>query len=67
MAKSIQAVRGMNDILPEDTAAWQFLEDTLRRVIHSYGYREIRLPLLEKTELFKRSIGEVTDLSLIHI
>ena len=62
MAKSIQAVRGMNDILPEDTAAWQFLEDTLRRVIHSDGYREIRLPLLEKTELFKRSIGEVTDI-----
>ena len=62
MAKTIQAVRGMNDILPEDTAAWQFLEDTLRRVIHSYGYHEIRLPLLEKTELFKRSIGEVTDI-----
>jgi histidyl-tRNA synthetase len=62
MAKSIQAVRGMNDILPAHTAVWQFLEDTLRRVIHAYGYREIRLPLLEKTDLFKRSIGEVTDI-----
>jgi histidyl-tRNA synthetase len=62
MARSIQAVRGMNDILPVHSAAWQYLEDTLRREIHAYGYREIRLPLLEKTELFKRSIGEVTDI-----
>jgi histidyl-tRNA synthetase len=62
MAKTIQAVRGMNDILPGETAGWQFLEDTLRRVIASCGYREIRLPLLEKTELFRRSIGEVTDI-----
>lgn len=62
MAKTIQAVRGMNDILPEETAGWQYLEDTLRDVIQAYGYREIRLPLVEKTELFKRSIGEVTDI-----
>ena len=62
MAKTLQAVRGMNDILPGDTSAWQFLEDTLRTVVHAYGYSEIRLPLLEKTELFKRSIGEVTDI-----
>jgi histidyl-tRNA synthetase len=62
MAKTIQAVRGMNDILPGESATWQFLEDTLRRVIGSYGYREIRLPLLEKTDLFRRSIGEVTDI-----
>jgi histidyl-tRNA synthetase len=62
MARAMQAVRGMNDILPEHTASWQYLEDTLRRVIQAYGYREIRLPLLEKTELFKRSIGEVTDI-----
>jgi len=62
MARSIQAVRGMNDILPELTSSWQHLENTLRRVIQTYGYREIRLPLLEKTELFKRSIGEVTDI-----
>jgi histidyl-tRNA synthetase len=52
----------MNDILPGETSAWQYLEDTLREVVHAYGYQEIRLPLLEKTELFKRSIGEVTDI-----
>ena len=62
MAKTLQAVRGMNDILPGETSAWQYLEDTLREVVHAYGYQEIRLPLLEKTELFKRSIGEVTDI-----
>jgi histidyl-tRNA synthetase len=62
VARTIQAVRGMNDVLPTHTAAWQYLEDALRRVIHAYGYREIRLPLLEKTELFRRSIGEVTDI-----
>lgn len=52
----------MNDILPGASAAWQYLEDTLRDVVHAYGYHEMRLPLLEKTELFKRSIGEVTDI-----
>ena len=52
----------MNDILPAETPAWQYLEDTLRDVVHAYGYSEIRLPLLEKTELFRRSIGEVTDI-----
>ena len=52
----------MNDILPGESSVWQYLEDTLRDVVHAYGYREIRLPLLEKTELFKRSIGEVTDI-----
>ncbi|MEN8206231.1 MAG: histidine--tRNA ligase [Pseudomonadota bacterium] len=62
MAKTLQAVRGMNDILPGESSGWQYLEDTLREVVHAYGYREIRLPLLEKTELFKRSIGEVTDI-----
>ncbi|MBT8122551.1 MAG: histidine--tRNA ligase [Gammaproteobacteria bacterium] len=62
MAKTLQAVRGMNDILPAESSAWQYLEDTLRDVVHAYGYSEIRLPLLEKTELFKRSIGEVTDI-----
>ena len=62
MAKTIQAVRGMNDILPGESSSWQYLEDTLRAVVHAYGYQEIRLPLLEKTELFKRSIGEVTDI-----
>jgi histidyl-tRNA synthetase len=62
MSKTIQAVRGMNDILPDDSAAWQHLEAVLREVVHAYGYREIRLPVVEKTELFKRSIGEITDI-----
>ncbi len=62
MANSIQAIRGMNDILPDQTPAWQYLETTVRTVLQSYGYQEIRLPIVEKTELFKRSIGEVTDI-----
>ena len=62
MANTIQAIRGMKDTLPGESSAWQYLEDTLRDVVHAYGYSEIRLPLLEKTELFKRSIGEVTDI-----
>lgn len=62
MAKIIQAVRGMNDILPDTTPGWQYLESVLQNVIQSYGYSEIRFPLLEKTELFKRSIGEITDI-----
>ncbi len=52
----------MNDILPGASSAWQHLESVLREVVHAYGYTEVRLPLLEKTELFKRSIGEVTDI-----
>jgi histidyl-tRNA synthetase len=52
----------MNDILPEATSTWQYLEAIVRDVIQSYGYSEIRLPLLEQTGLFKRSIGEVTDI-----
>jgi histidyl-tRNA synthetase len=62
MPKTIQTVRGMHDILPAETAAWQNLEESLRVLMHAYGYQEIRLPLLEKTELFERSIGEVTDI-----
>ncbi len=58
----IQAVRGMNDILPGDTPYWQRLEAEIRVVLAQYGYREIRFPIVEKTELFKRSIGEVTDI-----
>jgi histidyl-tRNA synthetase len=52
----------MNDIFPDETPYWQALEDTVRRVLHAYGYGEIRLPIVEYTELFKRSIGEVTDI-----
>ncbi len=62
MANMIQAVRGMNDILPGDTPYWQQLEAEIRAVLAQYGYREIRFPIVEKTELFKRSIGEVTDI-----
>ena len=58
----LAAIRGMNDILPGDTPYWQFLEQTVSRVLGSYGYGELRLPVVEKTELFKRSIGEVTDI-----
>jgi histidyl-tRNA synthetase len=57
-----QTVRGMNDVLPEATVTWQYVEGLVRDVLQSYGYREIRLPLLEQTELFRRSIGEVTDI-----
>jgi histidyl-tRNA synthetase len=59
---TIQAIRGMNDILPEQTPLWQHVEKTLGQVLQSYGYQEIRFPLVEKTELFKRSIGEETDI-----
>jgi histidyl-tRNA synthetase len=62
MKKSIQAVRGMNDLLPETVWHWQRVEATARRLLAAYGYSEIRLPIVEKTELFARSIGEVTDI-----
>ncbi len=55
-------VKGMNDILPEVSATWQYLEGVVRDIVTSYGYHEIRLPLLEQTDLFRRSIGEVTDI-----
>jgi histidyl-tRNA synthetase len=61
VAKNIQAIRGMNDYLPEDTALWQPIEAALKQVLTSYGYSEIRLPIVEQTPLFKRAIGEVTD------
>ena len=62
MAKALQAIRGMNDVLPQHTARWQFVEDTVRAVLESYGFSEVRMPIVEKTELFRRSIGEVTDI-----
>jgi histidyl-tRNA synthetase len=52
----------MNDILPEETPAWRYLEEVVRQLLDSYGYHEIRMPIVEKTDLFKRSIGEVTDI-----
>jgi histidyl-tRNA synthetase len=58
----LQAVRGMNDMLPDQGAAWQFFELTAQDWLAAYGYREIRMPILEQTGLFKRAIGEVTDI-----
>lgn len=60
--QKFQAVRGMNDILPDQSGAWAFLEATLRRWLAQYGYSEVRSPVLEPTGLFVRSIGEVTDI-----
>ena len=62
MAKSIQAIRGMNDILPAESGRWQLVESTFQSLMQAYGYDEIRMPLVEMTDLFKRSIGEVTDI-----
>lgn len=61
MANLFQSVRGFNDVLPADTAIWQYLHNTAAEVFAAYGYGEIKMPLLEHTELFKRSIGEATD------
>ena len=60
--KKLQAIRGMNDILPDQSPTWQFLEKTFSRVVKRFGYEEIRFPIVEQTQLFKRSIGEVTDI-----
>ncbi|SEC01138.1 histidine--tRNA ligase [Pseudomonas anguilliseptica] len=62
MSKSLQAIRGMNDILPEQTPLWRYFEGTVASLLDGYGYRQIRMPIVEFTELFKRSIGEVTDI-----
>ena len=62
MSKAIQAIRGMNDLLPEVLSLWQRIEQVAETVLTAYGYREIRFPIIEKTELYKRSIGEVTDI-----
>src|SRR5450756_1035094 len=62
MSHTIQAVRGMNDILPDEAVLWEELEETLRSWLQSYGYRSLRTPLLEPTALFRRAIGEATDI-----
>jgi histidyl-tRNA synthetase len=62
VSKQIQAIRGMNDCLPTESGLWQFVESNIRQVVASYGYQEIRTPIVESTDLFKRSIGEVTDI-----
>ncbi len=59
---NLQAIRGMNDILPDQALSWQYLEARFRQLVQRHGYREIRFPVLEQTQLFKRSIGEVTDI-----
>ena len=62
MSQNIQSVRGMNDVLPGESEAWDFFEETVRSLLKAYGYRPIRLPIVESTPLFKRAIGEVTDI-----
>ena len=62
MTDSIQPVRGMNDVLPAEIGAWQHLERVARAIFESYGYEEVRVPIVEHTDLFKRSIGEFTDI-----
>lgn len=60
--KKIQSIKGMDDLTPDVSPMWQYLERIVADVVQRYGYREIRFPILEQTELFKRSIGEVTDI-----
>ena len=62
MNSTIQPVRGMSDILPSEIAHWQRLETVAREVLAAYGYEEMRVPVVEQTDLFKRSIGEFTDI-----
>ena len=62
MPNTIQAIRGMNDVLPDESPRWEFLEDTVREVFRQYGYRNIRTPIVERTELFVRGVGAVTDI-----
>ena len=62
MAKFIQSIRGMHDVLPDESYRWQAFETTVRELMAQYGYSEIRMPLVESTDLFCRSIGEVTDI-----
>lgn len=62
MSQTLQAVRGMNDVLPDEAEFWELFEDTVRSWLKGYGYRPIRMPIVEPTPLFKRAIGEVTDI-----
>ena len=62
MAEQIQGIRGMGDVLPGDTPVWQSVEGVLQQTMQAYAYQEIRIPIVERTELFERSIGEVTDI-----
>ena len=62
MSKTIQSIRGMHDVLPDESSHWQAFEQSIRDLMAMYGYREIRMPAVESTDLFSRSIGEVTDI-----
>nr|MBL8410303.1 histidine--tRNA ligase [Dechloromonas sp.] len=62
MSQTLQAVRGMNDVLPDEAEFWELFEDSIRSWLKGYGYRPIRMPIVEPTPLFKRAIGEVTDI-----
>jgi len=62
VVKKITAIRGFKDILPDETTKWQSMEETARRIFANYGFREIRIPIMEKTDLFTRGIGETTDI-----
>ena len=61
MSKQINAIKGMNDILPPESARWEWLEEVVRRVMAAHAYRNIRTPIMEHTQLFTRGLGEVTD------
>ena len=61
MAK-FKSIRGMNDVTPKEVAIWQLVEKSIRSVFSSYGYEEIRLPIVEQTELFARSVGDSSDI-----
>src|SRR5258708_40104712 len=61
VAEQIQPIRGMNDVLPSEIGTWQHFEACTRELLGAYGYEEIRVPVVERTELFKRAIGEHTD------
>ena len=60
--ESITAVKGFKDILPEETGKWHHIEGVAREIFTAFGFREIRVPILEKTDLFRRSIGDGTDI-----
>jgi histidyl-tRNA synthetase len=62
MSEQLKAVKGMNDILPPESARWEWFEATVRRVMQRYAYQNVRTPLVEPTPLFVRGLGEVTDI-----
>ena len=62
MSKKIQAIRGMNDLLPKDSNLWLAMESVINKLLISYGYKNIRTPIVEKTETFTRAIGAITDI-----